>query len=139
MSLKLLHSTSLRRRVLYPVPLQQLRNHHPSPFDPQTTKGWKAAVKETNIPTSKHDAEVKRGLEIGLQGASSINDKTIPTFSRGELPHFAGINTFMKAPYVEDVREVGGKVHHLTVFHRVQYLYRPLRRHVFPQPFYSFQ
>lgn len=23
----------------------QIRNHHPSPFDPQTTKGWKAALK----------------------------------------------------------------------------------------------
>jgi agmatinase len=50
---------------------------------------------------------VKRNLEIGLEGASSIQDRTIPTFSRGELPHFAGINTFMKAPYVEDVRKVG--------------------------------
>ena len=28
-----------------PKPSQQLRFHHPSPFDPQTTKGWKAAVK----------------------------------------------------------------------------------------------
>ena len=54
-----------------------------------------------------HDAEVKRGLEIGLPGASSIDDKTIPTFSRGELPHFAGINTFLKAPFEEDVRNVG--------------------------------
>jgi len=84
------------------------RFHHPSPFDPQTTRGWKAAVKEAKLPTTVHDAEVARGLEIGLPGASSIEDKTIPTFSRGELPHFAGINTFMKAPYVEDVREVGG-------------------------------
>ena len=33
-------------------------------------------------------------------------DRDIPTFSRGELPHFAGINTFMKAPYLEDVRLV---------------------------------
>ena len=36
---------------------------------------------------------MKRELKLGLQGSSSINDKTIPTFSRGELPHFAGINT----------------------------------------------
>jgi agmatinase len=55
-----------------------------------------------------HDAEVERGLKIGLPGASSIEDKTIPTFSRGELPHFAGINTFMKAPFIEDVNDVGG-------------------------------
>jgi len=93
--------TSLARRKW------QVRKHHPSPFDPQTTKGWQAAVKEASIPTSRHDEEVKRGLEIGLPGASSIEDKTIPTFSRGELPHFAGINTFMKAPFVQNVHEVG--------------------------------
>ena len=44
---------------------------------------------------------------LGLQGADSIVDRTIPTFSRGELPHFAGINTFLKAPYVEDVHNCG--------------------------------
>jgi len=49
----------------------------------------------------------QHGLELGLPGASSIDDKTIPTFSRGELPHFAGINTFLKAPYIEDSRKVG--------------------------------
>jgi agmatinase len=50
---------------------------------------------------------VERCLTLGLPGASSIEDKTIPTFSRGELPHFAGINTFLKAPYLEDVNLVG--------------------------------
>jgi agmatinase len=44
---------------------------------------------------------------MGLPGAESLSDKSIPTFARGELPHFAGINTFLKAPYVEDVRDVG--------------------------------
>ena len=85
---------------------QQTRSHHPDPRM-MDMKGWKAAVKEASLPTTRHDAEVKRNLEIGLQGSSSLEDKTIPTFSRGELPHFAGINTFMKAPYVEDVRKVG--------------------------------
>lgn len=89
------------------VTMSQVRFHHPSPFDPQTTKGWAAAKKEASLPTTRHDEEVKRGLEIGLPGASSIQDRNIPTFSRGELPHFAGINTFMKAPFVEDVRDVG--------------------------------
>jgi len=50
--------------------------------------------------------EVDRGIEFGLPAAPSIGDRTISTFSRGELPHFAGINTFLKAPYVEDVRQV---------------------------------
>ena len=44
---------------------------------------------------------------MGLPGADSLTDRTIPTFARGELPHFAGINTFLKAPYVENVRDVG--------------------------------
>ncbi len=46
-------------------------------------------------------------LDMGLPGAESITDRDIPTFARGELPHFAGINTFMKAPYIENVRDVG--------------------------------
>ncbi|MSQ14616.1 MAG: agmatinase [Dehalococcoidia bacterium] len=62
---------------------------------------------EALIPTTKLEEEIARGLEFGLPGADSIVDKTIPTFSRGELPHFAGINTFLKAPYLEDVRRCG--------------------------------
>lgn len=85
----------------------QERYHHPDPFNPKTTKGWKAALKEAEIPTTKFDQEIAEALELGLPGASSIDDKTIPTFSRGELPHFAGINTFLKAPYIEDSRQVG--------------------------------
>jgi agmatinase len=59
---------------------------------------------EATIPTSKWEEEVARGLELGLPAADSIKDRRIPTFSRGELPHYAGINTFLKAPYLEDVR-----------------------------------
>jgi agmatinase len=43
---------------------------------------------------------------MGLPGSDCLTDKTIPTFARGELPHFAGINTFMKAPYVANIRDV---------------------------------
>ena len=87
---------------------QQVRWHHPDPRDlKHATKGWKAALAEKAIPESAHAASIERELKLGLKGSSSINDKTIPTFSRGELPHFAGINTFMKAPYCEDISEVG--------------------------------
>jgi len=81
-------------------------HHHPS-FDKTQLHGWKCMHREGEIPTTAWEEEVRRGLELGLQGADSIEDKSIPTFSRGELPHFAGINTFLKAPYVEDVRDVG--------------------------------
>ena len=74
------------------------RAHHPDPTNMMhQTKGWHAALKEATIPTTKHDEEVARCLKYGLEGASSIEDRTIPTFSRGELPHFAGLNTFLKA------------------------------------------
>ena len=86
---------------------QQYRFHHPDPFNPKNTRGWAAALAEASIPTTKHDEEIAQGLILGLPGASSINDKTIPTFSRGELPHFAGINTFLKAPHILDSRDVG--------------------------------
>jgi agmatinase len=66
-----------------------------------------AVQRESELPTTAWEHEVARGLELGLPAADSIVDRRIPTFSRGELPHFAGINTFLKAPYVEDVRTCG--------------------------------
>ena len=50
-----------------------------------------AVEAEALLPTSKHEEEIARGLELGLPAADSIKDRRIPTFSRGELPHFAGI------------------------------------------------
>ena len=82
------------------------RNHHPS-FDKSVLQGWKAMHREAKLPETAWAEEVARGLKLGLPGAESIEDKSIPTFARGELPHFAGINTFMKAPYVENVQDVG--------------------------------
>ena len=46
-----------------------------------------------------HAEQLERGLDLGLEAAPSVQDRTISLFSRGELPHFAGINTFLKAPY----------------------------------------
>ncbi len=66
-----------------------------------------AVAAEGELPATRWEAEVARGLEMGLPAAPSIVDRRIPTFSRGELPHFAGINTFLKAPFVEDVRTCG--------------------------------
>ncbi|MGH2725808.1 MAG: agmatinase family protein, partial [Actinomycetota bacterium] len=67
----------------------------------------RAVEAEALLPTTGWEREVARGLELGLEAADSIVDRTIPTFSRGELPHYAGINTFLKQPYLEDVRRCG--------------------------------
>ncbi len=80
------------------------RYHHP---DLTKLRGWKAMQDEADLPGSGWAEERKWALRMGLTGADSIEDKSIPTFARGELPHYAGINTFLKAPYAEDVTEVG--------------------------------
>ncbi|MBE3553523.1 MAG: agmatinase family protein, partial [Thermicanus sp.] len=75
-------------------------------FHPEHFHGMKAAHEEGGLPTSKREEMIKRSLEYGLEAAESIEDRTISLFSRGELPHFAGINTFLKMPYLEDVRKI---------------------------------
>ncbi len=71
------------------------------------TQGEQALEREHVLPLSGWEREVERGHSHGLEAAESIVDRRISTFSRGELPHFAGINTFLKAPYLEDVHRVG--------------------------------
>lgn len=82
------------------------RYHHPS-YEKLNSQGWRAAEAEAGLSGKGWAKEVKWALEMGLPGAESLTDKSIPTFARGELPHFAGINTFLKAPYVENIRDVG--------------------------------
>jgi agmatinase len=85
---------------------QRVANHHPD-FDKSQLAGWRMMHKEAELPHDKWEEEERRCLEQGMQGADSIEDRSIPTFARGELPHFAGINTFMKAPYCEAIQDVG--------------------------------
>ena len=84
-----------------------------SPSDPSgafqrshPSEGMQALEKERKLPLTGWQQEVDQAKRLGLEAAESIVDRNISTFSRGELPHFAGINTFMKAPYLEDVNQV---------------------------------
>jgi agmatinase len=88
------------------VTANQVRRHHPD-YNKLETQGWKALDAEGKLSSEGWNREAKWALDMGLPGAESLTDRTIPTFARGELPHFAGINTFLKAPYVENVRDVG--------------------------------
>ncbi|PWI57154.1 agmatinase family protein [Sulfoacidibacillus thermotolerans] len=81
------------------------RNHHS--FDRSKLEGIQAAEAEALLPRTKAQEEIERALEFGLEAADLIEDRTISCFSRGELPHWAGINTFLKLPYLENVHEVG--------------------------------
>ena len=67
---------------------------------------WAQAAEE-RISLFRHDEEIERALAFGLAGSPTLVDRTIPTFSRGELPHFAGERgTFLNAPFLEDVNQV---------------------------------
>jgi agmatinase len=76
--------------------------------DPKTgeLRGNRNLERLSRISQTKQEEEIARGLELGLEAAPSIQDRTISLFTRGHQPAFAGINTFMKAPYCEDIREV---------------------------------
>lgn len=77
--------------------------------DPKTgeLRGSRNLKRLKRISQKKQDEEIARCLELGLEAAESINDRSISLFSRGHQPAFAGINTFMKAPYCEDIRKIG--------------------------------
>jgi len=77
--------------------------------DPKTgeLRGNRNLKRLGKISQTKQEEEIARGLELGLEAAPSIHDRSISLFSRGHLPAFAGINTFMKSPYCEDIRKVG--------------------------------
>ncbi len=76
-----------------------------SAFRPPS-QGLDAVAKEAQLPTARADEAAARALEMGLPGADSIGDRSIGTFSREARPLYAGINTMLKLPYLEDVRQV---------------------------------
>ena len=63
--------------------------------------------KVSRISQTKQQEEIEHQLKMGLEAADSINDRRISLFARGSQPAFAGINTFMRAPYCEDIKNVG--------------------------------
>lgn len=71
-------------------------------------QGERAKRYQEEITDRRYREELRRSHEHGLPPADSIEDQEgISTFVRGELPHFAGINTFLKSPFLEDINDVG--------------------------------
>jgi agmatinase len=85
------------------------RRQHDRPLpDLSQYAGMQAQKAEGPLPAAYHEKENRRIKELGLEPAESIQDKTeFSCFQRGSLPHWSGINTFLKLPYLEDVRKVG--------------------------------
>jgi len=92
---------SSRRDAGFADPLPGDRRYHHPDFDKKGLEGWRAVHREAALSHAAWKAEREWAVRMGLPGAESIEDRSISTFARGELPHYAGINTFLKAPYVE--------------------------------------
>ena len=73
---------------------ERVRRHHPD-YDKLETQGRRALDAEGKLSSEGWKREMKWALEMGLPGAETLTDRSIPTFPRGEKPHFAGINTFL--------------------------------------------
>ena len=84
------------------------REHKRALPDLSQYDGMKMQQEEASLPSAYWEKENKRIKELGLDPVDSIQDKTeISCFQRGSMPHWSGINTFLRAPYLEDVRKVG--------------------------------
>ena len=83
--------TNATRRVIANIPVR-------CPIS-RDLEGMRALKEEKEIPLRQWQEEVRRGKEFGLECVDSIEDKSeISCFQRGELPHWSGINTFLKTP-----------------------------------------
>ena len=78
-----------------------------SGFDRNQLRGMRALKRLKDVTDRRTREQLERGLDLGLEAAPSVQDRTISLFSRGAQPAFAGINTFIKAPYCENIRDVG--------------------------------
>jgi agmatinase len=78
-----------------------------TPFNRENLQATQMMNRLKDIGDERLQELGRRALELGLEAAESVEDRRISTFVRGGQPAFAGINTFLKSPYVEDVRDIG--------------------------------
>lgn len=89
------------------------KHHHPhshsggnGPFDRSRLQGTRVLKRIADISDRRQREQAERGIDLGLEAAKSVQDRSISTFMRGSQPAFAGINTFLRAPYCENIRDV---------------------------------
>src|SRR3569623_387714 len=82
------------------------RRHHPS-FAKTQLQGWKMKHKEAKLPHAGWDAEEKRVSSSACRAPIVFKTNPFRPSRAVSCAHFAGINTCMKAPYIENVKDVG--------------------------------
>jgi agmatinase len=78
-------------------------------LEPGELRGAWGVQREAQLSKQRGKEAAERALAYGLQSAPSINDRSIPLFGRGRALAYAGINTFLSSPYLEDANMVGGQ------------------------------
>jgi agmatinase len=64
--------------------------------------------REEQLPSTKAKEQQRLYLELGLESAASINDRTIPLFNRSGW-RFSHSGTFAGRPFMTDMRQLGGQ------------------------------
>jgi len=64
--------------------------------------------REAQLPSTKAKEQAAEQLELGLESAASIQDRTIPLFNRSNW-RFSHAGTFAARPFLRDMRELGGQ------------------------------
>jgi agmatinase len=71
-------------------------------------QGSRLVFQEAELPEHRSREKIAHDLEIGLESAWSIQDRTISLFRRGRRSYSHG-GTFLDRPFLEDMRELGGQ------------------------------
>ena len=80
-----------------------------SPIDREQLQGTEMLHAEARLSSRRRKERTERALELGLQSAESIGDRTIPLFNRGGSGRFSNSGTYLSSPFLEDMRELGGQ------------------------------
>jgi len=77
-------------------------------MDRSGMQGTRMLLREADLPANRTKEKIARDLEIGLESAWSIKDRTIPLFNRS-MRTYSHSGTFMTVPFLHDMRELGGQ------------------------------
>ena len=77
-------------------------------MDRERLHGTRMLEREAQLPSARAKEQQRINLELGLESAASIRDRTIPLFNRSGW-RFSNSGTFAGRPFLQDMRELGGQ------------------------------
>lgn len=77
-------------------------------MDRDQLHGTRMMEREAQLPSTRSKERQQINLQLGLESAATINDRTIPLFNRSGW-RFSNSGTFAGRPFLADMRELGGQ------------------------------